>query len=69
MGKIIDHFLSGAGSVLQLLPSSPGLIKRPDFLRQSTGQRIGSDWNRVGNHLFRAIESETQSVSKHGKAQ
>lgn len=69
MSKNISHFLSGAGSVLQLWPSTPFIIRRPDFLRGSPGQRISSDWERVGSHLLRSMQNEIRSVSKHGKAQ
>jgi hypothetical protein len=65
MSEKILHFLSGAGTALQLFPSS-SRTTMPDFMRATDAQKIASDWIRVGRHLQRAIEAETKQERLHG---
>jgi hypothetical protein len=69
MGEKIRSFLNGAGTVIQIMPSSPRLVMKPDFMRASDAQRLGSDWQRVGHHLARAISAATdEKATSHGSA-
>lgn len=60
MSEKIKNFLRGAGTVLQIGPSTThSHVSRPDFMRKSVNDRIASDWARVGTHLHRALAAAT----------
>lgn len=64
MGDKLKHFLFGAGSVVDVLPATPRIIERPDFMQKSDAQRIGSDWQRVGLHLRHAMSVQGKRVQR-----
>jgi hypothetical protein len=66
VGEELKAILSGAGTVLQLMPTPQPLMARPDFMRVSDGDRIASDWERVGSHLDRAMQAVEPEVREHG---
>lgn len=66
MTEMIQQLLTGAGSVLDFWPSPVKGIQGPDFMRDSGGQRIGSDWRLVGLHLYRAMNESKSEAAING---
>ncbi len=60
MTKLAKNIVRGAGSVLEILPSPKAPYRQPLYNpAPSTSEALRRDWNRVGNTLRQAFETET----------
>lgn len=67
MSESLKSFIAGAGSILELAPNvRESGVKRPAFMKSTDAQRLHSDWQRVGNHLARALNRTVKSGTSHG---
>ncbi|MDP9175556.1 MAG: hypothetical protein M3O30_17070 [Planctomycetota bacterium] len=66
MNEKLKNLLSGAGSILDIMPPARSFIIVPDFMREAPAQRVASDWAQVGIHLKHAIDKGRQEVIRHG---
>jgi hypothetical protein len=59
MTKLAKNIVRGAGAVVEILPSPKAPRRLPLYNRaSSTSEALRGDWDRVGNTLRQAFETE-----------
>jgi len=66
----VANILTGAGSILDIYPSSRGLRINPEdiWMHVSDEDLLAADWNRVGGDIAKAMGRVGQGVHEHEQA-
>ena len=61
MKTINNHFWTGVGSILELFPPPSEKIRVPNH-KQSVGESLEKDWQKIGHDLWQSVNKYEQHV-------